>query len=120
MGLLNSLTRLLPSMGTVEGAVTATSTTPAVTNLTGVEVDRNNVSVARTTGAAAGRYTVTIKDFKFPRGICRGFATSHSLANAWTACSLGVYSGNDVTIDFAIGASAVPVDQNFSFKIDAY
>ena len=111
---LNSLKRLFPAAGLVAGRVTNNGTA-AIHSLLGPEgIDRDVVTVVRN---GAGDVSVTVKQFRGPRGVMFAFGNAETL-EVMVNPVLPTYSGDNLTAQFKFEDDAgVATDTDFMFFI---
>lgn len=116
MPLQNTETLILPSYGHIRVSITQDSSgiAPTLTSQTGGTTARAAVTLAR---VSAGSYTLTVSDFKGPRGISGVQATISSTVAGFAAAPLGTYSGTTLTQSvLTFNSSGVATD--FTCNVD--
>lgn len=114
---INNLKRYIPVTALVVGKV-ANDGTATISSVSGPEpIDRSQVSVARD---GAGDVTLTIKNFKGPRGLAYGFGNAKT-AEIMINPQDGTYTGNTLEMQFLCEDDAgSAADTDFNFMIWAF
>src|SRR6185295_12061595 len=96
MGLLNALVRIEPTLKVIFGSVLDTSGTPTLGQLSGDPEDRACVTI---TDTAAGVYDLAVTNFRGPRSLLFGIATSRTISTM-VSCTAKSYTASTDTALF--------------------
>jgi hypothetical protein len=116
----NTLTSALPYTCYVSGTVTGDSTTPTLSNLSGISSsDDDCVSVSRT---GAGDYNISVTNFRGPQNQITGYGTATTESNM-VACTSQSFTASTDTAVFTFKVEAdesTAVDNGFNFILLGY
>ena len=111
----NTLTSALPYTCYVSGTVTGDSSTPTLSQLSGISPsDTGCVSISRT---GAGDYNISVANFRGAQGNLKGFGTGTTISNMIACTSQSFTAGTDTAVfTFKVEADeSTAVDNGFNF-----
>jgi hypothetical protein len=111
----NTLTSALPYTCYVSGTVTGDSSTPTLSQLSGISPsDRGCVSISRT---GAGDYNISVTNFRGPQGNLKAIPGPTTISNMVACTSQSFTAGTDTAVfTFKVEADeSTAVDNGFNF-----
>lgn len=112
--LLNSLTRLYPTMQMIVGSVLDTAGVPTLAQLSGWANDQAAVSIVDT---GSGVYDIAVKTFRGDKNYLFGFATSRTISTM-VSCTAKSFTANTDTANFTFKCeddASTATDSSFDF-----
>ena len=113
----NTLTSALPYTCYVSGTVTGDSSTPTLSQLSGVSPsDTGCVSISRT---GAGDYNISVTNFRGPQCNLKGFGTGTTISNMISCTSQSFTADTDTAVfTFKVETDAsTAADNGFNFLL---
>lgn len=116
----NSFSLFYPNAGFVAGKVTVSGGTPTLGSLTSGTSSSVPYGLVTIADNGVGDFTISVKDFKGPRGIALGFGSGKTIGTIVNPQDYS-YSSNTLSIQFLVAdAAASASDTDFNFAIWAF